>query len=159
MSETPTLYPKATAVVIRKVLRAAFPATTFRVVIGRGSMVSSVHIKWTDGPTRARVEALVAGFEAGKFDGMTDSYNYDRSAFLTIDGVVHRPGTRYVFAERSLSAAGWALVAGHVARMWGVEVPSRDAATSMRVERAGGQYFSDLVHRAASDRASVVEGR
>jgi hypothetical protein len=159
MSNAPTLYPKETAVVIRRVLRAAFPAVKFRVTIGRGSMVSSVHIHWTDGPTRARVEALVAGFEAGKFDGMTDSYSYDRSAFLDVDGVLYRPGTRYVFAERSLSDAGWTLVAAHVARMWGVPVPPRNASSNVRVPNAGDQYFSDLVYRAAADRASVVEGR
>lgn len=103
-SELPSLCPKETAAIIRGVLRKTFPACKFSVVTKRGSMVSSVRISWTDGPTAARVESLVGGFEAGRFDGMTDSYDYDNSRHIIIDGKRYRPGTRYVTCERKISA-------------------------------------------------------
>lgn len=99
----PTLGPKETAAAIRKILKKAFPGTTFSTVTERGSMVSSVRVSYVDGPTRKRVHALVDGFEAGHFDGMTDSYEYDRTRVLEVNGTVYRPGTRYVFVERRLS--------------------------------------------------------
>ena len=101
--ELPSLHPKATAAAIRKLLRATFPACRFSVTVGRGSGVSSVDVRWTDGPTVARVEALVSCFEAGSFDGMTDSYSYDRDTYLMVDGAMCRPGTRYVMTARECS--------------------------------------------------------
>lgn len=127
----PTLAPKATAAAIRKLLKAHFPATTFSVVTERGSLVSSVRIAWTDGPTERRVEELVEGFEAGHFDGMTDSYTYDRDAVLTIDGAVYRPGCRYVSTARTVSPALANRCIAQLVRYWGgisnppVAVPSR----------------------------------
>ncbi len=100
----PSLSPKETAQHIRKLLKANFPATKFQVVTERGSMVSSVRIGWTDGPTVGRIESLTNCFEAGKFDGMTDSYEYDNDHALKIDGVIYRPGCKYVSTSRTISA-------------------------------------------------------
>lgn len=99
----PSLGPKETAAVIRGILKKTFPACKFSVVTERGSMVSSVRISWTDGPTAARVDSIVKTFEAGHFDGMTDSYDYDPSRYLLIDGTQYRPGCQYVFTSRQIS--------------------------------------------------------
>lgn len=94
---------KETAAVIRRILRKAFPAAGVSVTTARGSMVSSVDIRWTDGPTEKRVAAMVAGFEAGRFDGMTDSYDYDRTRYIEVEGKRYRPGCKYVFTHREIS--------------------------------------------------------
>jgi hypothetical protein len=119
MSTLPTLSDKETAKVIRSLLRATFPTTTFSVRCGRGAGVSSVRISWTDGPTAARVDSLVGAFEAGSFNGMTDSYDYDRDSFLNIDGVMYRPGTRFIFTERTLSVSLVNRCIAQVTEFWG----------------------------------------
>jgi hypothetical protein len=100
------LYPKSTAALIRKVLKARFPACKFSVTTGRGSMVSSVDIEWTDGPSTKLVNSIVGKFQSGSFNGMTDSYDYDAKAdrTFTIDGQAYVAGTRYVSTKRIISA-------------------------------------------------------
>lgn len=61
-----------TAKLIRLVLRADFPGVTFSVRSSRYAGGSSVDISYTDGPTRAEVEAAVSGFDGKRFDGMID---------------------------------------------------------------------------------------
>ncbi|MGH9887100.1 MAG: LPD29 domain-containing protein, partial [bacterium] len=135
---TPSLSPKETAVVIRRVLRTAFPATKFSVRTERGSMVSSVRVSWTDGPTVARVDAVVGCFEAGHFDGMTDSYEYDRDRHLIVDGTHYRPGCRYVSTSRTISPALANRCIRQVAEYWrGIDEPLPVAVAS----RFGGDGF------------------
>jgi hypothetical protein len=147
------LDPKSTAAVIRKQLKAMFPATTFSVVTERGSMVSSVRVKWTDGPTEKRVNAIVSAFEMGSFNGMTDGYDYNTGAdrLLIVDGQTYRTGVRYVSTRREMSDKHWAQVAALVARFYGVDAPSRQDAPRVQVP-AAGEYFSTLVYRAVQDR-------
>lgn len=59
-------------------LRAAFPGVKFSVVSDRFSMGDSVRVYYEDGPDRERVQAIAGKYEKGYFDGMTDSYVYDR---------------------------------------------------------------------------------
>lgn len=80
---------------IRIELKKTFPGVKFSV-----TTKSSVNINWTDGPNKAEVEAIVNKYEYGDFDSMTDSYNYNHdNVFPDVFG-----GSRYVFANRSLSA-------------------------------------------------------
>lgn len=123
LSKLPTLYPKQTAVAIRKLLKGAFPSTKFRVVTNRGSMVSSVGISWTDGPTCQIVESLTGCFEAGHFDGMTDSYNYDRDTVIAVEGVTYRPGCQYVSTGRTISATLANRCIKQLASYWGISEP------------------------------------
>ena len=170
MTTLPALYPKETATQIRKLLRAAFPATKFSVVTERGSMVSSVRIKWTDGPTVARVEEIAWLFKAGTFDGMTDSYAYDRSSFLEIDGVLYRPGCNYVFCRREMSPAFVARLIAAVVKRWGLTAPevrvsSYDGSGSVQAtpeqDREAmtktARYWQDLVYQAANDRSAFLD--
>ena len=127
-TEIESLGPKQTAQVLRGILRQTFPATKFSVVTERGSMMSSVRVSWTDGPTASLVKAITNRFEAGHFDGMTDSYDYaplaDRT--LLIDGKVFRAGTQYVSEERKISAKFANKCIAKVAAYWGrvAEVPT-----------------------------------
>ena len=113
------LYPKDTAAQIRRVLKAAFPGITFSVTTGRGSGVSSVDVRWTDGPTVAEVHPFLWPFKAGSFDGMTDSYTYDRDRKVYVDGVLFRPCCQYVQASRNISAALANRCIARIAAWWG----------------------------------------
>jgi hypothetical protein len=116
---------KSTAQVLRTVLKKAFPATKFSIVTERGSMVSSVRVKWTDGPTVREVEALCGPFEMGRFDGMTDSYDYDKTEDrqLLVNGVHYEAGCKYVFTVRHISPELANTCIKQVVEYWGgVEV-------------------------------------
>ena len=101
-----SLSPKSTAALLRPVLKSAFAGTKFSITTSRGSMVSSVRVSWTDGPTVSEVEAFTGPFEMGRFDGMTDSYDYDarEDRQLLVNGVHYEAGCRYVMTNRSISA-------------------------------------------------------
>jgi hypothetical protein len=166
----PHLSPKETATVIRKMLKAQFPATKFQVTTGRGAGVSSVSIRWTDGPTVRRVDALVGGFEPGHFDGMTDSYEFDRSRFLLVDGVAYVPGTRYVNTSRTVSAALANRCIAQLVEFWGgidnapVAEPEKYSAGYRIVDGRGhervradlSEDWYTLIHRAAGDRTRFL---
>lgn len=163
MSTLPSLEPKQTAAVIRRVLRETFPAAKFSVTTGRGSMVSSVDIRWTDGPTVGAVDAIVGRFQAGSFNGMTDSYDYDRDRVIELPGGTFRPGTRYVHTNRRTSIVLARRAAAQVARYFGLEVPTLESTkwnsweveAGRRLENPIGNHFqwSDLIHQAAGDRS------
>lgn len=160
----PTLYPKQSAAIMRRILRANFPACKFSVTTERGSMVSSVRISWMDGPSTKAVDALVRGFVAGRFDGMTDSYDYDNDKLLNVEGVMYRPGCSYVFTSRACSPAFVARAAAQVAEFWGLEAPAIRTSTydgsgsvqpttaqNQDAHRRTGYWWNDLVHQATQD--------
>jgi hypothetical protein len=119
------LTPTTTAALIRKVLRGAFPACKFSVTTARGSMVSSVNVRWTDGPTVKAVDAIVGCFEDGHFDGMQDMHVYAQGAdkFLVVEGTTYERGTRYVHTSRTISPSLANRCIAAIAAYWGdVEV-------------------------------------
>jgi hypothetical protein len=61
-----------TAKLIRKALKRAFPSTKFSVRSDQYSMGASIHVGWTDGPTKNDVEKVVGCFAGSRFDGMID---------------------------------------------------------------------------------------
>lgn len=79
-------------------LKAAFPAVKFSVRSERYSGGDSINVNWTDGPTTEQVENIIKRYRAGSFDGMTDCYNYEHSAWTDAFG-----DAKYVFANRSYS--------------------------------------------------------
>jgi hypothetical protein len=135
------LNPKETAKVIRTVLKKAFPETTFRVTTGRGAGVSSVDLSWMDGPTTKEVDAIVGAFEMGRFNGMTDSYDYDKTEDrqLLVDGVHYEAGCRYVMTQRRCSAVLARKAVAQLVEYWGgVEyIPEIIEQTS------GGWWFAN----------------
>lgn len=85
---------------VRTQLKAAFPGIKFRVTTDRFSMGDSLHVSWIDGPETARVEAIVKRYQAGRFDGMTDCYEYSGSAWTAAFG-----DAKYTSCSRTYSPA------------------------------------------------------
>jgi hypothetical protein len=109
-------------------------------------------VSWVDGPTLARVREITQAFAGTRFDGMTDCEEH-RDALLP-DG--RQSGLRGVLTSRTLSEAGYRLVAVVTAAFWGVTaIPSKREAHDLYVRNAS-EYFGTLVHRASCDRSSVT---
>lgn len=66
---------------LRAELKAAFPGVKFSVKSSSYSGGNSIALSWVDGPSNEAVEAIASNYQAGDFDGMTDCYNYNNSAF------------------------------------------------------------------------------
>ncbi len=79
---------------IKTALKVAFPGTKFSVRMPRWG---TVYVRWTDGPSSESVEAKLARFEAGHFDGMQDMYVRGPADPTTPNRAT------YVFASRDLS--------------------------------------------------------
>lgn len=82
---------------IRAELKKRFPGTKFSV---RKHHYSSVGVSWTDGPTVAQVDEVVAPFKGGRFDGMQDLASFETSPFITLFG-----GVQYLNTTREKSPA------------------------------------------------------
>lgn len=100
-AEYPELQPvenkyRGAAPNIRRALALRFPGIKFSIRTERGG---TINVHWTDGPTFAEVEPFADRHELGHFDGMTDSYCFDRDqAFCDMFG-----GTSYIFCHRHYS--------------------------------------------------------
>jgi hypothetical protein len=135
---------------IKTELSRAFPSVKFSVRTSRGAGCSSINVGWTDGPTVDQVKPITGKYELGSFDGMTDSYDYERSAWTEAFG-----GVRYVFENREVSDA---LVAGcirrTVAKLGGLDtVPSVEDYRMGRLHSlmtSGGCDFSRELNAAIS---------
>ncbi len=99
-----------TAKIMRKELKAAFPAAKFSVKCRSYSGGSSIDISWTDGPSRDAVDAVIGVFEGKGFDGMIDmAYTIDA---WVLDGRVI--GTRCSGTTGSRGVvAPWGMIAPH----------------------------------------------
>jgi len=77
---------------IKAELKKLWPTAKFSVRT-RGN---AIYIEWTNGPSEKKVNDIVSKYEYGKFDDMTDCYNYDN---------VRKdiPQTKYVFTQREIS--------------------------------------------------------
>ena len=122
-----------TAKMIRKALRAAFPATKFSVRTSTYAGGASVSIRWTDGPISFDVDEVVAPYAGGGFDGSID-LAYSRSAWLHADGTV-------TFAETQGTAGS----RGAVDSNYGAPLDE-----SARLVRFGADYV--FTNREVSDR-------
>ncbi len=138
-----------TAKLVRAALKAAFPAVKFSVKSHTYSMGASINVSWTDGPTDQRVRDIVRQFEGADFDGMQDM-QIQRPP-MNLDGESVHSGADYIHCRREMSDKHWTQVAATVAKYYGVEMPTREQSTNMRVPQAG-EYFSTLVYRATHDR-------
>lgn len=85
-----------TAIILRKVLREAFPGQKFSV----RSDSNSVQIEWTDGPMVSVVNQVTDCLRGGYFDGMTD---HAGSTYHEMNGEPVRFAS-YIFCTRNRSA-------------------------------------------------------
>jgi hypothetical protein len=58
---------------------------------------NSIRVNWTDGPTVAQIEEITNPYREGRFDGMSDSYQYNQ------DRVWPFGGAEYISADRNIS--------------------------------------------------------
>lgn len=84
------------ATAIREELKKEFPSVKFSVKSSNFANGDSVHITWNEGPTTEQVEEFTRKYQYGRFDGMTDSYEYSNS----IDNL---PQSKYVSTRREIS--------------------------------------------------------
>ena len=89
---------KIAAVNIRRMLKSAFPGVKFSVRTEYGSMMDAVNIKWEDGPTQASVDQMLSVFKDGRFDSMTDYYEYNPTEWTRTFG-----SAKYISTTRSHS--------------------------------------------------------
>ncbi len=152
------------AKIIRRELKAAFPAVKFSV-----RSTSSVNVRWMDGPSVAAVDAIVGRFQGKDFDGMQD-LETSRGAFRYEGELVK--SYCYVFTTRLMSPRFVERVIAAVAAYWNLEPVSAAPASTFdgsshvvattaqdqaAMSRAGA-YWNELVHRAAADRRRVEFG-
>jgi hypothetical protein len=86
---------------IRKELKASFPGIKFSVKTQRFSGGDSIDIYWTDGPTVAQVDEITAKYSGGRFDGMTDMYEYNTGEARQFTSTYG--SAKYVSTNRTLS--------------------------------------------------------
>ncbi|MGL6579866.1 DUF3560 domain-containing protein [Aeromonas hydrophila] len=127
---------------VRRDLKKAFPGVKFSVK----SNYSTVNVSWQDGPTRKEVDALIGKFEQGRFDGMTDGYEYNTSAFNNMYGAV-----QYTFTSRAHSEELRAVAT----RL--IEQQSGEKVTGESHQQIWGEWASVLVGREAA-RISMKSG-
>lgn len=152
--ESRTLSDVDVAKLIRLELKAAFPAVKFSV-----RSTSSINIRYTDGPTPKRVEAIVAKFEGKSFNGMDDSTHYKPPFFYNGEWV---STYCYIFVNRELSHPFVARVAGAVASYYGIDTPpvvegwvKPTREQEIQCQRVNWTDWGTMIHRASQDRASV----
>lgn len=86
---------KCAAKNIRIELKEAFPKVKFSVK----SDYNSVRISWDNGPSDEKVSAICDKYEAGSFNGMTDSYDFnDDAVWASVFG-----DPQYVFCSRAVT--------------------------------------------------------
>lgn len=78
--------------IVKAELKKAFPGVKFSVT----SDYNSVNIHWTNGVTCKMVNEITSKYKMGRFDGMTDSYDYTNRR----DDI---PQVSYVFLNRTIS--------------------------------------------------------
>lgn len=83
---------KTAAQEIRKLLKETFK-TKFQV---RKRGHNCVDVNWQNGPTRDEVNTLICKFKMGRFDGMTDSYEYSNRR-------EDIPQVQYLFLNREIT--------------------------------------------------------
>lgn len=100
-ASSPLSGPARAAANLKTELSRTWPAIKFSVKSVSFSMGNAVDVSWTLGPTVSEVKAVAGKYQGGSFDGMTDSYNENTSAFSgaveTILGTA-----KYVHEHRSV---------------------------------------------------------
>lgn len=105
------------AKLIRKDLKRAFPGAKFSVRTQKYSGGSSIHVNWTDGPTKGKVESLVGHYKGANFDGMQDMKIYHDEVVFSENGPeLVSYGNDFLFFNRNLSDEGEAKVIEEIAR-------------------------------------------
>ena len=109
MSDTTSTSPRwiscaDTAKLVRKALKAEFPGTKFSVRSSNYAGGASISVRYTDGPTAEKVNAVCSLYQGSTFDGMIDLKTPHRSLLTTEDGAEEvRFAADFVNAQRNMS--------------------------------------------------------
>lgn len=139
------LSPQARAAAnIKAELSRAFPGIKFSVRSEGFSMGDAVDVGWELGPTTQEVDALLGKYKRGSFDGMTDSYDYDHSAFGdAVDQVLGR--SKYVHSSRRYPDGVMELLGKAICQARGKEYQGLD--TRNVLGDSDSDWLSTHVHR------------
>lgn len=85
-----------TAKAIRTELKIAYPNVKFNVTSKNFAGGDAVDIRWDNGVSKNKVDAIVDKYQYGHFDGMTDCYD-------NTNVIADLPQVKYVCAQRSIS--------------------------------------------------------
>jgi hypothetical protein len=146
-----------TAKLLKRTLRARFPAVRFSVTLDRGTAYGCANVAWTDGPSVKLVDQIVGPFSGEGFDGSTDCAYHIKA--LLPDG--RQTGLRLISTARHVSPTLARKAAAQVAAYYGIEPPTiTETANGYwqvehdNVQVAGTSFFwGSLIHQAASDRS------
>lgn len=117
---------------IRIELGRAFPEVKFSVKSRRFSGGDAIDVRWVDGPTTDQVDLIINRYSAGSFDGMTDSYTYERSAWTAAFG-----DAKYVHSSREYSDQAIASAIRTVAARYAGNIPAGEVLPTVEDYRMG----------------------
>ena len=142
---------------IRAMLKRAFPGVKFSV---KKDGHRTVNITWEDGPISSQVEQHTRQFEAGRFNGMEDIYDYKRTPWNTLFGavdmiMVHRTTSAEVI-QKAIDTL-WEIIPYNLRS---VDKPTPDKVWSsyQLIPNMGKDLVSEAV-RALAGCHDVTEGR
>lgn len=121
---------------IKKELTAAFKGIKFSVRYSSFAGGDSVDISWSFGPTVKEVEAISNKYQAGTFNGMTDSYEYAREGKAEFTA-------KYVQTSRTFSNEFKLDAAAAFCEKVGIETQRN----LLHTVTFGGVYVSQIIHR------------
>lgn len=138
---------------IRAELREKFPGVKFSVKSSRFSGGDAIDIDWTDGPTTKAVHEIVDKYKDGDFDGMTDSYDYKRTADRGFNE--SHGGAKYVHSCRRYSDSAVSNAIASLAAEYGSErtptVEDYRQGRIWNIKTVGGCDWSTILNRKLSD--------
>lgn len=146
--------------IVRRELKAAFPAVKFSVRSNHGT---SVDVSYMDGPSVSKVRAIVGKWQGKHFNGSDDSTSY-APAFLfegelvstyCWTGVTRRMSPAFVSRVIAALVKYWGLNAPTASPASGYDGSSHVVATHEQDREAmtrTGRYWNELVYQAAEDR-------
>jgi hypothetical protein len=131
---------------LRIQLKRAFPGVKFQVKTERYSGGNSMNVRWIDGPTADQVEFIADKYSAGKFDGMTDCYNYEACAFTDAFGEA-----MYVFCSRENSDVAITNAMRTVSAQFAGNLAERSLVLNLQDYRAGVYMNTAVMTGAGAD--------
>lgn len=145
---------------IKRELSAAFPGIKFGVRSKSFSMGNSVDVSWELGPTSKEVDQILDKYVEGRFDGMTDCYEYGRDAetraFQAKNG-----SSKYVHGSRSMPEGLFDRLCRDIANHFGVPFTSqfqRRDNDNFDLGSYANQAFSRCSFPAGAEYVGVASG-
>ena len=142
---------------IRVMLKRTFPGVKFSV---KKDGYSTININWEDGPISSMVERITGPFEAGRFNGMEDIYDYKRTPWNTLFGAI-----KMIMVHRNISPV---VVQKAIDTLWEILPTNLETVFKPTPEKVGLLYLpipnmgSDIVSeavRALSSHYDATEGK